>query len=236
MMNIHFIASAGLILIFITLIVLFLMPPAGQDQKKKKAKAEEEIQHKDWEAAARKLERHIYALRNDIAEFQKKERHGEKELTAAREENKKLKEKLELEDSWHKKEQDEIDKRAKDITHLKEGVRKAEQNLEREHSERLRFEREFKETKQAFEGSDSQRKAAELEIMGLKSQLKNFKEELTALKRENAELKRQKEDTTFVAKSDYDSLEKQLWAKEKEFDRVMREYEKYKLDVQKEIR
>ncbi|OGX30407.1 MAG: hypothetical protein A2787_08035 [Omnitrophica WOR_2 bacterium RIFCSPHIGHO2_01_FULL_48_9] len=232
----YFIASIGLVLIFICLVVLFLLPNSGKDQKKRKAKEQEAVEQKDWEAAAHKLEWHIYSLRNDAAEFQKKEKHWEKELTAAREENKKLKDKLELEGSWHKKEQHEIDKRAKEISHLKEEIKKAEHNLGQEHSQRLRFEREFRETKQAFEAADSQRKAVELEVLGLKSQLKNLKEELTTLKRDNAELKKQKEDTTFVAKSDYDALEKQLKVKDKEFDRVVREYEKYKHDIQKEIR
>jgi chromosome segregation ATPase len=234
-MSFYLIATIGIIFIILLLMVLFFTP-TQEKSKKKERPVEQQKKEQDWQATALKLERHILGLREEISVSEKKQKTMEKQIAALTAENKKLTDKINLEEGWHAKEQAEIDKRAKEISQLKEDIRRSETSLETEHAQRLRFERESKEIKQSFDSADDQRKKLDLEVLGLKAKLKVTQDELAILKRENTELKRQKEDTTFVAKSDFDDLDRRFKAKEKEFDRVVREYEKFRSDIKNEIK
>jgi len=217
------IVAIGVTIIFIVLLILFLIPTSKKGSKKRERPPEQLPKETDWQAVAHKLEGHIYALRNQIADLEKKGHSSERELSEIKTKNKQLEEKLTLEEGWHKKEQEEIDKRTKEIGHLKEELKKAEEGLEREHTQRLRYERELAELKQSFEITDGHRKKIEIEMQKLKATLENMTKEMLEYKRENIQLKKKQEDTSFIAKSEYDKLERILREKEKELERIKRE-------------
>ncbi len=224
-MSFNTIAGIGIILVFIVLLVIFLIPTSQKGSKKRERSPEQLPKETDWQGVSRKLEGHIHALRQDIAAYDKRQKSLERELLETKAKNKELQEKLTLEDGWIKKEQEEIEKRTKELTRAKEELKKTESSLGEEHSLRLRYERELKELKQAFESSDGQRKKLEVEVMKLKAGLEKANEELRESKRQNFELKKKQEDTQFVAKAEYDKIERLLREKEKEFQRISRERE-----------
>ena len=57
----------------------------------------------------------------------------------------------------------------------------------------------------------------------VKAQLENLRKEVSDLRKENMDLARKKDDATWIAKSEYERIEKLLKEKEKELERMKRE-------------
>ena len=56
----------------------------------------------------------------------------------------------------------------------------------------------------------------------LTAKVKNNKQEIMRLKKENMQLEKKKEDINWIAKTEYEQVEKLLKEKEKELDRITR--------------
>ena len=165
----------------------------------------------------------MQALKDGEALFQKKEKDWEYQLTVEKTKVKKLQEKLSQEREWHQKEQGAMDGKGKEFARVKEELNKVQENFSHEHMENLRQKGEIQELKKQIESLNDQRRAAEAEGAQLKARLESQRRDMAQLKSENMELKRKKEDTAWVAKSDYERIERLLREKEKELERIVRE-------------
>ena len=179
---------------------------------------------KDWEETALRLEKRGHALKEEAGLLEKKEKDLEYQLTVEKVKVKKLQEKLSQEREWHQKEQGAMDGKGKEFARVKEELNKVQENFSHEHMENLRQKGDIQELKQQIESLNGQRRSAESEGAQVKARLENQRKELAQLKAENMELKKKKEDTVWVAKSDYERLERSLREKEKELERVLREF------------
>ena len=212
----------GIFFVLILLAVLFLIPTSQDSfaRKRAKAKREAEPENKDWQAVSLRLEKHIYALREEINGLKKNEKVLEKELEIQREKNNKLQEKLNQERGWQEKEKSDIEKKAAEIQRLKNDQQANEQMMAREHSTRLGLERENREVTRQLAATSELKRNLEGDNAKLNAQLDACRKEIMELKSENALLSRKQQDETWIAKTEYVKLESQLRSLEKELSQM----------------
>jgi len=219
MPSIDVVAIVGIILVFVLLGVLVLIPNTKKHlQKKKRPTSEDAFEKKDWYQVSQKLEQHIYKLRKEIEEAERREKKLERELLIQNEKYKKVQEKLTLERKWQKKEADEIDKRTKDLIKLKESFVQVEKNLENEHGQRLKLEKQLKEMKETIGSVNEEKHTLDVEIAKLRSEIDNQRKQVLQLREENTKLSKKHDEKTFVAKSEYEAVKSQLKEKLKEIE------------------
>ncbi|MDP2653001.1 MAG: hypothetical protein Q8Q08_03110 [Candidatus Omnitrophota bacterium] len=222
-MSLEMMALIVIVGIILFLLVLWLLPTEKSRRRRPDApKIEDPDAQKDWKAACLKMEKHILELRAEVVAFEKKAKLAEKELAVEREKYKKLQEKMSQERGWQKKEEADVEKRAREFQALKENLQRSEAKLEEEHTQRLMLEREAKELRQNFTNESAARKALESEILKLKAQGEVDRKDLLELREINSRMQKKAEDTTFIAKSEYDKLEILLKDREKEITRLKR--------------
>jgi len=223
MLSYNAMVSIAIVLVVLLFVVVFLYPTSSKSKRRRKGRLPEQLpKQKDWQEASLKLERHIYALRKEVDTLERKSRILEDKVSKEKAIGLHFKEKLAQEQGWHDKEQQGLEGKTKEINQLKKDLQMAELNLGEEHSLRLRFEREFKETKRAFDTLNEQRRKLEAENLKINAYAETYMRELNELKRENRELKKKKDDINWVAKSEFSRLEKLLKETEKELERVRR--------------
>jgi len=223
MSTLNFVAISGIVFIFILLGLLFLLPTDQKKKKKRKRKVTLSSEQKDWQQTALKLERYIQSLRGAIAAFEKKEQHMEKQLLIEKAKTKKFQEKLSQEKQWHQKEQNTLEKKMKEADHLKTDLQKAQNSFAKAHAQNLRMQRDIEQLKKEKEAVNEKRRTLEGQSHQLKSKLEQNRKDIAQLRKENAELKKKQDDVSWIAKSEYTSLEKRLKEKEKEIERIKRE-------------
>lgn len=221
---------AGIALLLFGIAGILLISPSKQTGRRKSRKDEEaedpQSPVKDWQAVSLKLERHIQAQRREIEEFQKKERALDRDLVVQKEKYAKLQEKLAQERDWQKKEEDDLEKKAKEITTLKTDLRKLQDDLSATHAERLRFEREVREAKSENDSLNQTRRQLELKVQTQDAEIDNMRKQLKDLKWENSQLSIKKDAESWVPKEDYQKLENELHEKEKTLARLREQINK----------
>ena len=220
MISYELIAVIGIIFAILVLIILFIPAERKARAKKKRAEKTPEEQIKEWQGACLKLEKHVHGLRQELESYQKREKATEKELLLTKEKNKKLQEKLSQERGWQEKEQADLDKKAKDFQTLKEDLKKAEENIGKEHSQRLMLEREAKEIRENIVKETEAKRSLESQVMKLKAQADAYRGEIKELREINSKLSQKQEEKTFVSKTEYEKLEQKLKEKEKEIEQL----------------
>lgn len=210
---------AGISLIFILLGILFLIPTEKTAYRHiyKRSAAPLPEESKDWQAVSLKLEKHVLELRRQIDAQQKREKHLQRELAVEHDKYVKLQEKLSQERDWQKKEKDGVDRRNTEIIQLQKDRQEIEQNLEKEHSRRLMLEREMREAKDSMTAANDLKNSLEVQIAKLQAHVDKYRAEINELKQENLKLSKKHDETTFVAKSEYERVEKLLKDTQKEF-------------------
>ena len=227
MPSIDLFAVLGIIFIIILLGVLLLIPTEkmGSLRRKRRRKNEGEDQ-KDWQAVSLKLERHIYALRREIESGQNRIKELEREILLQNEKSKRLREKLSQERGWKDKEASDLEKKSQEIIHLKLDLKKAEQSLEKEHGQRLKAERGLKEAKDNLSETIAKQRELEIEIARQKTQMDKLHSELSNLREENIKLSKKHDEATFIAKSEYEKLEKMFKEKDHELQDFKRQIQR----------
>ena len=207
---------------FVTLmviaIVIYLLPsdPAKPKKKEKKERAAlipdpvKAAAEKDWKGIAERWEKHNNALLGDIEKLKMQEKKVSKELEEHKTKEKDLLDKLSLEKSWREKEQVNLDKSKHHEKDLKDQIIRTEKDLEREHSDRLRIEREHQELKIKHESAVEEKRVLSIKAASQETTLKAQEKELKEFKSENAKLKEKREDIQWVAKAEHDELKKEL--------------------------
>jgi len=197
-------------------IMIYMMPAESAKSRKKKERAHPPADvvkpapaDKDWKVIAQRWEKNNNALLADMEKMKLQEKKHLKDLEESKARHKEALDKLALEKGWREKEQVNLDKAKHHEKDLKEQVTRTEKDLEREHSERLRLERELQELKVKHEAASEEKRAAATKAMSLETTVNQMSAELKELRRENGELKKKREDIQWVAKSEFDDLRKQ---------------------------
>jgi hypothetical protein len=198
----------GIVLVFLTLGVLFLLPAEKNHPKPKKKRAPEVTE--DWQAVSKRLEKHVLQLRDELAATKKKERSLEKEVLIQKDKYVKIQEKMSQERQWQEKEHDDIEKRSKELTRLEDNLKGSEQNLEREHKQRLMYERELKESKDALAAGLETKRSLEMQLAKANAQSDVYRKEITELREQIGKISRKQEDTTFISKSEHEKALQEL--------------------------
>ena len=216
----------GFIVLVGLAVMIYMLPsdPAVKGKKKKhkeqKAAAATEVSvvdtTKDWKSIAQRWEKHNLALQGEI-EKMKMDQKGAQQLTDEKKsEVKELLEKLALEKSWREKEQQTLEKSKQHEKDLKDQIFRTESDLEKEHSSRLRLERELQDIKIKFDQIVEEKRVLSIKASSQQTTLDANIKEICELKQANAQLQVRREDIQWVAKSEFDELKKAFAAKEKE--------------------
>lgn len=211
------IIMAGFAVLMAIAIIIYMMPSESSKPKKKKKEpvpaSQEQLRlvpEKDWKAIAERWEKNNNALLGDLEKLKMQEKKLLKDAEETKGKYKEIVDKLALEKSWREKEQVNLDKSKGHEKDLKEQIIRTEKDLEREHSERLRLEREGQELKIKHDGAVEERRTLSTKAASLETTLTAAQKEIKELKVTNAQLKEKREDIQWVAKSAYDELKTEL--------------------------
>ncbi len=171
---------------------------------------------KDWKSIAERWEKHNQSLLGEIEKMKMDQRRIQQVADEHKAETKDLVEKLALEKSWREKEQETLEKFKHHEKDFKDQIYRTEGDLEKEHSNRLRLERELQEIKIKHEQLVEEKRQLSIKAGSQQATLESNVKEIRDLKYENSQLKEKREDVQWVTKSEFDELKKAFAAKEKE--------------------
>lgn len=221
--------AAGLAILLMGIVGYLLLIPGEKTSRarvKREKPAKDEAPEKDWQAASLKLEKHIQELRKELEQSQKQERDLDREVALQKEKYAKLQDKLAQERDWQKREENDADKKIKEIQSLKAEIKKYEGELEAIQGQRLRLEREKREIKDALDGVTEERRKLDLELTKFKAENETFRKDLREYREQNAKLSEKKDAEIWVAKTDYEKLEVELRNKDKDLARLREQLKK----------
>jgi len=206
---------------------IYFLPsdPAVKAKRKREKKAaampepEAVDNSKDWKSIAERWEKHNQSLQGEIEKMKMDQKRGQQVVDGHKAEAKDLVEKLALEKSWREKEQETLEKFKHHEKGLKDQIYRTEGDLEKEHSNRLRLERDLQDIKIKHEQLVEEKRQLSIKASSQQTTLESNTREIRELKSENAQLKEKREDIQWVTKSEHDELKKALAAKEKELAR-----------------
>ena len=219
------IVMSMVVLIALTIVIYMLPADPAVKSKKKKEKEKKAVltpdpaavdASKDWKSIAERWEKNNQSLQGEIEKMKMDQKRDQQLVQERKSEVKELVEKLALEKGWREKEQETLEKFKHHEKDLKEQIYRTESDLEKEHSNRLRLERELQELKIKLEGVVEEKRQLSVHVRSQQTTIEVNTKELRELKYENSQLKEKREDVQWVTKSEFDELKKAFAAKEKE--------------------
>jgi chromosome segregation ATPase len=229
MSPVNLVAGIGIMFIVILLAILFLIPTEYSQPRTRRKKKKEPLPEAEPEKVKEKsditvhFQNQVRKLHEDIAAGERKIKDLEKAVVIEQVKAKKIQEKLAQEREWHAKEKIVIEKKENDYKRLTDELNKLHQDYDREHGATLRLEGQLRDEKIRLAEVSEERRRLEAETIKLRTDLKSKMDEIIALKNENANLKKKKDEVTWIAKSEFVKLERQLQEKEKEIARLERQ-------------
>jgi len=221
------IAIILLIIIVLLLLEVLLMPQGKRRKpKKKKMPVESQENNKDFEEVIQRRDRLIRSLKQNIAALEKEKSEMDKQFVIEKAKTKKFQEKLSQERGWHEKEQDSVNKKNKEFQQLKQEFSRLQDNFSKEHVVNLKLDHNVKDLSLEIDSLKETRRSLESENNELNMKTTIYRSEIAHLKKDVAVLTKKKDDTAWIAKSEYIKVEKLLKEKEKELERVEREIKK----------
>jgi hypothetical protein len=175
---------------------------------------------KDWKSIAERWEKHNQSLQGEIEKMKMDQKRAQQLVDERKAEAKELVEKLALEKSWREKEQETLEKFKHHEKDLKDQIYRTEGDLEKEHSHRLRLERELQDLKIKHEQFTEEKRQLSIKASSQQTTLESNVREIRELKAENSQLKEKREDIQWVTKGEFDELKKAFAAKEKELAKL----------------
>ena len=175
---------------------------------------------KDWKAIAERWEKHNQSLQGAVEKMKIEQKGIQQHIDEHKSEIKGLVEKLALEKSWREKEQASLEKLKHHEKDFQAQILRTESELEKEHSNRLRLEREVQEIKIKYDQIVEEKRQLSIKAASQQTTIETTTVELKALKVENTQLKEKRADIQWVAKSEFDQLQRVLQAKEKDLERL----------------
>jgi len=216
----------GFVVLMALAIVIYLLPsdPVAKSKKKKEKERRPVLTpdpaavdtSKDWKSIAQRWEKQNQSLFGEIEKMKMDQKRAQQLAEERKLETKDLVEKLALEKSWREKEQETLEKFKLHEKDYKDQIFRTEADLEKEHSHRLRLERELQDIKIKYEQIVEEKRQLSIKAGSQQSTLEANAREIRELKYENGQLKEKREDIQWVAKSEFDELKKAFAAQEKE--------------------
>ena len=207
-------------------IVIYMLPsdPVAKAKKKKEKERKNAPASvtasvdttKDWKTIAERWEKHNQSLLGEIEKMKMDHKRAQQLADERKLETKELVEKLALEKSWREKEQETLEKFKLHEKEYKDQIYRTEADLEKEHSNRLRLERELQEIKIKYDQAVEEKRQLSIKAGSQQATLESNAREIRELKSENSQLKEKREDVQWVTKGEFDDLKKAFAAKEKE--------------------
>jgi len=224
MVSVELFVIVGITFIALLLITIYVIP-SEKKYKKRKKKPEVNLINElnDKKQSILRMDKHIQSLRSEILEYESKEKANVKYLMVERVKVKKLQEKLSQERRWHEKEQGSIEKKGKEFRQRKSDLIEAQENFSKAHSANIRNEQKIQELEQGNSSLTDQCRKVESENIGLSAKVESYRKEIAQLKRENIQLEKKNNDVSWIAKTEFDLVVKQLKEKEKQLERLNRE-------------
>ena len=220
----------GFVVLMALAIVIYLLPSDPVVKAKKKKEKEKRLvltpdlpavdKTKDWKSIAERWEKHNLSLQGEIEKMKMDQKQAQQMVDERRSETKDLVEKLALEKSWREKEQETLEKHKQHEKDFKEQIYRTEADLEKEHSNRLRLERELQDIKIKYEQILEEKRQLSIKASSQKTTLDANTRDIRDLKYENSQLKEKREDVQWVTKSEFDEVKKTLAVKEQELTRL----------------
>jgi chromosome segregation ATPase len=208
-------------------IAIYLLPEQTAKAKKKKEKkamlmaaAGVVDTSKDWKAIAERWEKHNQSLQGAIEKMNMDQKNVQLQIDGHKAQIKDMGEKLALEKSWREKEQMSLEKLKAHEKDFQSQISRTESELEKEHSHRMRLEREYQELKIKYDQIVEEKRQLSIKAASQQTTLEADAREIKELKFENTQLKEKRADIQWVAKSEFDELKKLLQAKEKDLARL----------------
>jgi len=217
--------------VLVGLAIVIYMLPSDPAVRAKKKKDKEKKPHltpdpvpadagRDWKAIAERWEKHNQSLQGEVEKMKMDQKRAQQSLEERKSESKELLEKLALEKSWREKEQETLEKFKVHEKAFQGQISRTESDLEKEHSNRLRLERELQEIKIKYEQIIEEKRQLSIKTSSQQATIDSHTKELRELKYENSQLKEKREDIQWVAKSEFDELKKAFALKEQELARI----------------
>ncbi len=210
--------------------VIYLLPsdPAVKTKKKKEKEKKPGVTpdpaavdtSKDWKSIAERWEKHNQLLQGEIEKMKMDQKRAQQLADERKSEAEELVEKLALEKSWREKEQETLEKFKLHEKDSKDQIYRTESDLEKEHSNRLRLERELQDIKIKHEQILDEKRQLSIKAGSQQTTLESNARELRELKFENAKLQEKRADIQWVAKSEFEELKKVFAAQEQELARL----------------
>ena len=194
-----------LIIFLLTIFLLFLIlgskenaQPKMENKKPdlKEIKTPPEDEAETLRAKLRKLKEDNQALAEELKTAKNNE-------ALAREETEKVK-------GWLEKDRSLEESLKKELSELKEKLLKKDQEFDQEFSRSLTLKKELSEYKQKRESLEMDNRENSGQLRILAAQNTNLKEELKDLTRSLAEFKKEKQESQWVSKKEYDELKARL--------------------------
>jgi len=218
---------SSFVVLIILAIAIYLLPEQTAKAKKKKEKKAALMMEaaavdtsKDWKAIAERWEKHNQSLQGAVGKMKIEQKGIQQHIDEHKSEIKGLVEKLALEKSWREKEQASLEKLKHHEKDFQAQILRTESELEKEHSNRLRLEREVQEIKIKYDQIVEEKRQLSIKAASQQTTIETTTVELKALKVENTQLKEKRADIQWVAKSEFDQLQRVLQAKEKDLERL----------------
>lgn len=215
--------------VLVTLTVLLievLLIPEVKKRKKKKRKSRKleptEIEIKLRESIER-MDVKINSMSKEIEQFKVGEKKYQEMIETEKASVKALEEKIKIEREWHEKDQQETYKKSKEIQKMREEFKVEQENFSKEHTEFIKLEHELKRYKSELQETHNQKRALEREVAGLKGAVEEGRKNISNLKADMKVLTKKKEEESWIAKSDYTRLEKEVEKLQKQLERATRE-------------
>jgi hypothetical protein len=216
--------------LFIALVFIPTEYKSNKKRKKKRRKVKEEVNFEEKYLLLEKKfghsERMTASLRKKIEERDKKEEVFDKQLVLEKAKCAKLQEKLKQERGWQEKEEDSSSRRDQQLKEFKSGLKEMQTNYSDAHVKNLKFERELKEQKLKVKTAVEERRNIESAKAKVDTQLKAMRQELAHVQKDFLNLKKEHDDINWIAKSEYDRVDKALKEKEKQVERLSRQVNK----------
>lgn len=215
--------------VFIALAVVIYMLPSDPEVKSKKKKEKKVAPapeppavdtSKDWKSIAERWEKQNQSLQGEIEKMKMDHKKAYQLADQNKAEIKQLTEKLSLEKSWREKEQETLEKFKAHEKDLKDQIFRTEGDLEKEHSNRLRLERELQDIKIKYDQVLEEKRQLSIKASSQQTTLESNSREIRELKYTNSKLQEKREDIQWVAKSEFDELKKAFTQKEQELSRL----------------
>ena len=154
--------------------------------------------------------------------MEQKEKNYDKQLLIEKAKYDKIQEKLTQERGWKQKEEEEMTRKNKETQQFKEDLIKSQENFSKEHMLVLKLDNELKEARVEIAGLNDQRRDLESQNAQLKAKNDNHRSEIIRLKKDLTELTQKREDTAWVAKSEFEDLKKVFNAQKAELENLKR--------------